>query len=134
MAKGYDTDRERKERLSSFGKDLARRAKSRCELSGEAGVSLVIYEVEPVKSEPDFDRCIFISESTLEQITNPKKLTPDHWRILGEQIWSDLPPIQIMAVRMLAHIAKKEHWAQEILDNAYLDESILDDALKCPLS
>lgn len=133
MAKGYDNDRERKDRLSSFGKDLARRAKSKCELSGESGVSLVIYEVEPVTSEPDFDRCIFISESALEQISNPKKLTPDQWRILGEQIWSDLPIVQIMAVRMLTHIAKSQHWAQEILDNAYLDESILDDALKYPL-
>lgn len=134
MSKGYDTDRERKDRLSSFGKDLARRAKSRCELSSEAGVSLVIYEIEPVASEPDFEKCLFISESSMEQIKNPKRLIPDQWRILGEQIWSDLLPVQIMAVRMLTHIAKTEHWAQEILDNAYLDESILDDALKFPLS
>ncbi len=133
MAKGYDTDRQRKERVSSFGKDLARRAKSKCELSGEAGVSLVIYELEPVVSEPDFDQCIFISEASREQIQNPKRLVPDQWRILGEQIWSELLPVQIMAVRMLAHIAKTEHWAQEILDNAYLDDTIISTAQKHPL-
>ncbi len=133
MAKGYNTDRERKDQLASFGKDLARRAKSRCEISGEAGVSLVIYEVPPVLAEPDFDQCLFISESAFEQITSPKKLISSQWRILGEQIWSDLLPIQILSVRMLTHIAKTERWAQEILDNAYLDESIMDAAEKYPL-
>ena len=133
MAKGYDTDQQRKEQLSSFGKDLARRAKSKCELSGESGVSLVIYEIAPVPKEPDYDQCLFISKSSLEQIQSPKTLNPDQWRILGEQIWSDLPPVQIMAVRMLTHIAKSQHWAQEILDNAYLDETITETALKHPL-
>ena len=133
MAKGYDTDKQRKELVSSFGRDLARRAKSKCELSGEAGVSLVIYELEPVASEPDFDQCIFISEASREQIQNPKRLVSDQWRILGEQIWSELLPLQIIAVRMLTHIAKTEHWAQEILDNAYLDDNIMFTAKKYPL-
>ena len=133
MAKGYDTDKQRKELLSSFGKDLARRAKSKCELSGESGVPLVIYEIAPVPKQPDYDQCLFISNKCLEQIENPKNLIPDQWRILAEQIWSDLPPIQIMAVRMLTHIAKTKHWAQEILDNVYLDDSIMDTALKHPI-
>jgi protein PhnA len=133
MAKGYDTDRERKELVSSFGKDLARRAKSKCELSGEAGVSLVIYELEPVKSIPNFDQCIFISEASREQIQNPKRLIPNQWRVLGEQIWSELLPVQIIAVRILAHIAKTEHWAQEILDNAYLDDNLVNTAQNHPL-
>ncbi|MGJ8656697.1 MAG: phnA protein [Akkermansiaceae bacterium] len=133
MAKGYDADKQRKELVSSFGKDLARRAKSKCELSGESGVPLIIYEMEPVKAEPDFNQCLFISQTSLAQIKNPKLLVPDQWRILGEQVWSELPQVQIMAVRMLTYIAKNEHWAQEILDNMYLDDSIMDIAQKHPL-
>ena len=47
MAKGYDGNQARIEALSLLGKDLARRAKSKCELSGESGVPLKTYEVEP---------------------------------------------------------------------------------------
>jgi len=130
---GYQANQERKQLLSSFGRDLARRAKSKCELSGESGVSLVIYEVPPVPSEPDFDRCLFVSESTLEQLENPKKINPNDWRLLGEQIWSDLELVQVLSVRLLTHIAKTEHWAQEILDNAYLDDVVIDQAKAHPL-
>lgn len=133
MGKGFETNKQRKELLSSFGKDLARRAKSKCELSTESGVPLLIYELEPVPTEPLFENCLFISEPSLEQINNPKKIDPNQWRILGEQIWSELPPVQIMAVRILTYIAKTEHWAQEILDNMYLDGTISDMAHKHPL-
>ena len=130
---GYQVNQERKQQLSSFGKDLARRAKSKCELSGESGVSLVIYEVPPVPSEPDFDRCLFISENTLEQLENPKKINPNDWRLLSEQIWSEQELVQILSVRLLSYIASTEHWAQEILDNAYPDETVLDQAQAHPL-
>ncbi len=133
MANGYQANQERKQLLSSFGKDLARRAKSKCELSGESGVSLVIYEVPPTKNDPSFDRCLFISETTLEQIENPKSLQADQWRILGEQIWSELELVQIMAVRILQYIGKSEHWAQEILDNAYLDDILIEQAQEQPI-
>ena len=130
MAKGYQANQERLQALSLLGKDLARRAKSKCELSGESGVSLKIYEVPPAPAEPDFEKCILISENTLAQIENPKMLDSNQWRILAEQIWSDIPAVQILAIRMLAHIAKTEHWAQEILDDAYLEDSILVEANK----
>lgn len=126
---GYQANQDRKQLLSSFGKDLARRAKSKCELSGESGVSLVIYEVPPVPNEPDYARCLFVSESTLEQLNNPKSINPNDWRLLGEQIWSDLELVQVLSVRFLTYIAKTEHWAQEVLDNAYLDDVILNQAI-----
>ncbi len=130
---GYQANQDRKQLLSSFGKDLARRAKSKCELSGESGVSLVIYEVPPVANEPDFDRCLFVSESTLEQLEKPKRINANDWRLLGEQIWSELELVQVLSVRLLRHIVKSEHWAQEILDNAYMDDVILAQALVHPL-
>ena len=48
MAKGLDKHRERLEALALFGKDLTRRAGSKCELCETAGVKLQIHEVPPV--------------------------------------------------------------------------------------
>ena len=40
MAKGYELHQARMMALQGMGKDLTRRAKSKCELTGAAGVSL----------------------------------------------------------------------------------------------
>lgn len=135
MAKGYDTNKERLQALSYFGKDLARRSKSTCELSGESGVPLKIYEIHPVPKEPDFEQCLFLSEATIEQLEKSgKSLKPDKWRHLREHIWSDLPQVQLMSVRILLFIAKNNTWAQEIIDDAYLDEELIELATSAPLS
>jgi protein PhnA len=100
MAKGYDANQERKQALSLFGRDLARRAKSKCELSGASGVPLVIYEIPPVPSEPDYDRCLMVSEAVRAQLEKPTTIRPAEWRHLSELIWSDLPPVQTMVLRI----------------------------------
>ena len=73
MAKGYDTNQARQQTLSLFGKDLARRSKSTCELSGVSGVALNIYEIPPVLDDPEFDRCLFLSEDVISQFKQPAK-------------------------------------------------------------
>ncbi|MDB9741637.1 hypothetical protein OAB00_02145 [Akkermansiaceae bacterium] len=135
MAKGYDTNKERLQTLSLFGKDLARRSKSTCELSLSSGVPLKIYEIAPVPKEPIFENCLFLCEDTIQQLDSPKKhLKSDKWRHLRELIWSELPQVQLMSVRILSYIAKSEPWAQEILDEAYLEEELADLAASAPLS
>ena len=134
MAKGYDAHQQRQLNLSAFGKDLARRAKSKCELSGASGIPLHIYEIPPVPNEPEVSRCLMLSEDVIDQINRPSQIKPDQWRNLGELIWSETPAIQIMACRMLTYIAQNENWAQDILDEAYLDEDLLEQAAKNPLA
>ncbi|MGJ8673648.1 phnA protein [Rubritalea sp.] len=134
MAKGYDTNQARLQALSLFGKDLARRAKSKCELSGESGVSLKTYEIEPTASEPDYDKCLLVSEAVLDQLKHPKSIQSKQWRgVLAELIWSELPAQQVMAYRLLEFIAKNESWAQDVIDEAYIDESVIEWAEKAPL-
>ena len=134
MAKGYDANQARLETLSLFGKDLARRSKAKCELSGDTNVALKIYEINPKPVEPEFSRCLFLSEATIEQLENPqKKLIVDQWRHLSELIWSELPQVQLMTVRILQWIAKDHAWAQEIIEDAYLDNDLLATAEKAPL-
>lgn len=121
MAKGYELHQARMMALQGMGKDLARRAKSKCEITGAAGVSLRSYEVPPVGPEPDPDRTLLVSEECLEMLEHPERLSGRAWQCLAEAVWSEMPAVQVVAWRMLQALATREHWAAEILDEAFLD-------------
>ena len=133
MAKGYDVNQERKLALSLFGKDLARRAKSKCELTQASGVPLLTYEIPPVPNDPDFERCLLISENVLAQLEQPRSLRPGEWRHLNEVIWSDIPAVQAMALRILRHLAPAEPWAQNLIEESYLHPGVEALANEAPL-
>lgn len=124
MGKGYETHQQRLASLQGIGKDLARRAKSKCELTGAAGVRLLPYEVPPVANEPDLDRTLLISEACHEVLEHPKKLAGRGWQCLAEVVWSDFPAVQVVAWRMLHELAKREDWAREALDEVFLDDEV----------
>jgi len=133
MGKGYEANQARLGVLQSFGKDLARRAKSTCELSQAKGVSLRIYEVPPVRVEPDFDRCLLLSDELIDQLEKPSKLNADDWRHLAELIWSDQPMVQVVTIRLLEYFSKQHDWCREILEDAYVDEELLKMAREASL-
>ena len=133
MGKGYETNQARVSELQSFGKDLARRAKSTCELSLAKGVPLKIYEVPPVSTEPAFDRCLLLSESTIAALEKPSRLVAADWRHLGELIWTENPLVQMMTVRILNYLGKSNDWCREIVEEAYLDEEVIEMAKAAPL-
>jgi len=123
MAKGLDKHRARLDALNTFGKDLARRAKSQCEMCGAAGTRLQIHEVPPVASEPQYDHCILLCETCKEQLDNPKRLQPDHWRCLNTAVWSEVPAVQVMAVATLKRLADHP-WARELEEQLYLSPEV----------
>jgi protein PhnA len=129
MAKGYELHQARMMALQGMGKDLARRAKSRCEITGAAGVPLWPYEVPPVGAEPDIDRTILISPSCREMLEHPERLCGHEWQCLTETVWSDMPAVQVTAWRMLRELAKREDWAREALEEVFLDPDIEDWAM-----
>lgn len=133
MGKGYDENQERLAVLQGFGKDLARRAKSTCELSLAKGVPLKIYEVPPVGKVPELERCLFLSEETIAGLGKPSLLKADDWRHLGELIWSEMPLQQAMVYRILKYLAKKHDWCAGILEEAYLDDEVVAEAEAVPL-
>lgn len=124
MGKGYEMHQERVMALQRLGKDLARRAKSKCELTGEAGVRLTPYEVPPVSTEPDLDRTILISDACQEALEHPSRLKGRSWQGLTEMVWSELPVVQVVAWRMLKQLSKNEDWAREALEEVFLDEEV----------
>jgi protein PhnA len=121
MSTGFQGKFYRQNILSTFGKELVRRSRSRCELCERSGVRLIVLEVPPQKEEPLVDECVFVCEMCRKQIENPKKIIPSHWRCLNHSLWSEIPAVQVVSYRMLTHLASRERWAEELLENAYLD-------------
>jgi len=124
MAKGYELHQGRMMALQGLGKDLTRRAKSKCELTGAAGVSLRPYEVPPVGEVPDIDRILLISEECCAMLEHPQRLAGRSWQCLAEAVWSEMPAVQVVAWRMLHELAKREDWASEVLDEVFLDPEV----------
>jgi protein PhnA len=124
MGKGYDTHQARVLALQGIGKDLARRAKSKCELTGASGIALRPYEVPPVGLEPVLERTLLLSEACHEVLERPKQLAGRRWQCLAEVVWSELPAIQVVAWRLLNRLAKNEDWAKEAIEEVFLDEEV----------
>ncbi|MCF7818619.1 MAG: hypothetical protein K9M54_12145 [Kiritimatiellales bacterium] len=125
MSTGFQGKFHRQNMLSRFAKDLVRRSRSRCELCDKHGVKLEVYELPPPEEEPFSDGCVFICDGCRRQITEPKNMIPSHWRCLNNALYSEVPAVQVMSVRILRRLAKiDEHWAKELLEQAYLDPSL----------
>ncbi|MEG1183986.1 PhnA protein [Cetobacterium sp.] len=126
MAKGLDKYLERANIVSGFGKNLARRSKSKCELCEATGVKLSVFEVPPSKEEPNYDRCIFLCDDCIKLLGNIKKSKENDFRFLSGPMWSETPIVQATAIYILNDIKAKYSWADELLENAYLDEETKD--------
>lgn len=124
MAKGLDKHQNRISELNAFGKDLARRARSHCELCDTSGVKLNIFEVAPILTTPDFDSCILICDTCSEQLNYPKRIDSDHWRCLNKSMWSEVAIVQVVAIRMLRLLEEKHEWAADLNEIAYLEPEV----------
>lgn len=127
MARGKEQHDERVAQLQRFGKDLARRARSRCELCERGGLPLSIVEVPPQPGVPDFDHCVMLCEACARAVASPKQFEAgQHWRCLAQTVWSETPAVQVLALRLLRRQALTEAWARETLEIFYVDDDIED--------
>jgi protein PhnA len=124
MSKGYQAHQERVAIGQSFGRNLARRAKSKCELCGASGVSLRVWEAPPIPDEPDFDRCILICDTCTNNLERPKQAHPAYWHCLHESAWSEVTAVQATAVSILQQLAPTQPWATDLLDQLYLPPEV----------
>ena len=104
---------------------LRERANNCCELCG-AGDDLGAYLLPPENNEEP-DNAVLLCSTCRSQIEGQSEWQPAHWRGLGETMWSPVPPVQIMAWRVLKQL-DSEPWAQDLLDTLYLDEELLQRA------
>ncbi|WP_026451298.1 PhnA domain-containing protein [Aequorivita capsosiphonis] len=103
----------------SLEKDLQQRSNNNCELCGNAE-NLSVFEIpnSPMEGVESF---IFTCNTCKEQIEDPEKVDPNHWRCLNDSMWSTVPAVQVMAWRMLNRL-KAEGWPQDLLDMMYLED------------
>lgn len=114
MAKGRDKHQAYLDALNLLGKDLARRAKSKCELLEESD-ELRPYDLSAGEKEPSLDHVVLICAKAREAIEG-KVRSPNDFRALESIVWSDLLPIRQAASRILEKI--DDDWAREALENA----------------
>jgi len=124
MKKIYGQNQGRQNELFRYAKDLVRRSGSKCELCGCSGERLYILEVFHDGDFTDANHCIFICKICREQIIHPNKIQPSHWHCLNNAIWSEVPAVQVMALRMLKRLAETVDWANELLQETYFENEI----------
>ncbi len=124
MAKGYDQHNARKQLIDALGKELSRRAKSKCELCGQKR-SLTVVEVPPLQEEPDPDFAVLICDTCRSAIDAKKINKNDSFQFLNEAVWSEAVPVQIVAVRLTKKLANLgQSWAIALLEGLYLDPEV----------
>ena len=124
MAKGYDKHQQRQADLNAQGRSLARRSKSCCELCEAKGVSLQPWEVPPVAEEVDPQRCILLCEKCRKGAEGGA-LDDPRWKLLSLAVWTELIPVQVVAVRLLHRLAADgTDWALSLKDDLYLDPEV----------
>ncbi len=125
MAKGFEENRNRVAELTSFGKDLARRARSKCELCETSGVPLQVFEVPPTEKFPRVERCAFLCESCSRQIDDERRFVADEqWRCVAQTVWSEIPAVQVLALRVLRRLQESQAWARETLEEVFVDPEV----------
>lgn len=125
MAKGYDRNQERLQAIRALGRRLARRARSKCELCERPGLPLHVREVPPLPDEPEEGRALMVCEGCGEAMGGGRLTPPDSFRSLEGVVWSELPAVQVTAVRLLRRLAEQgADWASEVLDGLYLDPEV----------
>jgi protein PhnA len=124
VARGRDRHDARKRAVAALGRELSRRASSRCELC-EARGSLRVVEIEPVPSQPDPASALLLCERCAEGVAGEGRHDPESLRFLEGMIWAELRPAQLAAVRWARRLAGGEvAWAREALDGLFLDPEV----------
>jgi protein PhnA len=105
----------------SLEQDMFQRSSSQCELCTSTN-DLEVYEIP--NSPEGSEHHILVCATCKEQIEDPEKTDPNHWRCLNDSMWSTVPAVQVMAWRMLNRL-KGEGWPQDLLDMMYMEEEQL---------
>lgn len=114
MAKGRQKHQDYLNALNLLGKDLARRARSKCELSEEPG-ALITYDLEGSDAEPSMDHVLLVSPQ-MQTYLDGGSFEAESVRFLENVVWSTEPAIRRAAVQLLQRI--EAPWAQDAIDNA----------------
>ena len=125
MARGLEAHKLRVRQCHALGKNLSRRAKSKCELCQQSR-PLQVVELLPLPEQPTEEWALLLCQECQPfskekiQVDDPHRL-----QFLHESIWSEITPIQVLSIRLTRHLEKnKVTWVQGMLDSLYIDPEI----------
>ncbi|MEE9387895.1 MAG: PhnA domain-containing protein [Paracoccaceae bacterium] len=99
---------------------LNTRAENACELCTSTD-DLAPFDVAP-KADGTADTQALLCATCSAQITGDPD--PNHWKGLANTMWSEHPPVQVLAWRMLDRLSDHD-WARDLTDMLYLDDETL---------
>lgn len=105
--------------MMSYKDKIMSRANDQCELCGSNNQT-EIFGVPP-DAQGTVDDSVLICHTCSDQIKNPEKMDPNHWRCLNDSMWSETSAVKVLAWRMLNRL-RNEGWPQDLLDMMYLEE------------
>lgn len=100
----------------SILEELKQRSGGVCELCGSEH-NLSAYEVSP--SDGTVEQTILVCGKCLEGLNDDAKLDENHFRCLGDSMWSAVPAVQVVVYRTL-----KKMGNFDLLDQMYLDPEV----------
>ncbi|MEM9188032.1 MAG: hypothetical protein AAGF12_02560 [Myxococcota bacterium] len=111
MAKGRERHQARIDAINLLGKDLARRARRKCELC-ESGGELRPFDTAP-DDEPSLDTLVLLC-NRCRGLAEGGTAPAAELRFLEVAIWSEVPPIASTAKRVIANV--DADWARAALE------------------
>ena len=114
MARGKEEHQAYQAALAGLGRELARRARSRCELSGERG-RLDPFDLEGPTVEPALGHVVLVSPEVAAHLQG-KDLNRDALRYTESAVWNEEAVIRRAAVRILERVDAP--WAREAIENS----------------
>jgi len=99
MAKGYQANRERIETISTFGKNIGKRAGFRCEWC-DSKEELQLWDYQP-DIPPNMDTLALLCRRCREW-ADGGKADPQELRSIRNALWSNIPAVAEGAARVLA--------------------------------
>jgi protein PhnA len=125
MAKGYQANKERKEAIAAFGKDLGKRAGFKCEWC-ESKDDLRPWDYKP-DQEPEIETLALLC-ARCRALADGSKADVNELRSIRKALWSDVPAVAEGAARVLAQC--KEPWVREAIEESFIDDSLKAELLK----
>ena len=103
----------------SLQQKLEQRSNNQCELC-ESTDSLSYISLR----DENLEECVCICGKCAEEIKSEEYKDINHWRCLNGSMWSEHSAVKVLSYRIL-HALKSESWANELLEQIYLEEEEL---------
>lgn len=125
MAKGYNSNKERLEEISTLGKAIGKRAGFKCEWC-DSKDELRVWDYKP-DAPPAMETLALLCHQCRNR-ADGRKASPDELRSIRNALWSNVPSVAEGAARVLSQC--KEPWAREAIEESFIADDVKAELLK----